>query len=504
MNFIPTVNLSNGKLIWAAILMALIVLVAHNIYIHPWMIDDAFISFRYSENMASGNGVVFNPGERVEGYTSFLWVVILALGAKIGFDIVMLSKFFGFFFGAVVLILLGHAHYFIRGIEVKSSALATLFLGTCGVFTPWASSGLEVNMFMFFSLLTIFCHLRFRKPGGAARHTNILLGLLAALTALARPEGLIIFALILVDSIRLSLINKDIGPLYLFLGFAVLFIPYYVWRYFYYGFPFPNTFYNKVGTSAYQFLRGAKYTVKFAFTVLAILAPVIELLFNKRIFRKIHDLYFLVIFVSVYTLYTTVVGGDVFPAYRFFTPIIPILSLLAAVALASLVSSKGMIIRLSALIVLFNLVQLRTNYYIHYHIKELDTVAWEGKEVGLWFRDNIDGGATLAINSAGAISYYSKLKVVDMLGLTDEHIAHVKTQDFGKGASGHEKGDGAYVLSRKPDIIQFGTTYGWEKPEYLGDEQIYASQEFQRDYTMKTADLPSGNRLVYFERDAGN
>ena len=42
-------------------------------------IDDAFISFRYAENFAQGKGLVFNSGERVEGYSNFLWVILLGL-----------------------------------------------------------------------------------------------------------------------------------------------------------------------------------------------------------------------------------------------------------------------------------------------------------------------------------------------------------------------------------------------------------------------------------------
>jgi hypothetical protein len=502
--YIPGVNSSEARLTWAAILIALVVLIAHNIYIHPWMIDDAFISFRYAENLSQGNGPVFNIGERVEGYTSFLWVVLLALGAKVGFDIVIVSKFLGFLFGAAGLILLGHAHYFIKEIDVKVSALATVFLGTCGVFTPWASSGMEANMFMFFSLLTILCHLRIRKKEGVAGKTFFMLGLLAALTVLARPEGLMIFAMIITDSIRLYAKSENSGFKYLLLGFVVLFMPHFIWRWSYYGFPLPNTFYNKVGLSVFQILRGVKYTAKFALSCLAILVPVFELLFHGKTLRKIEGMYFLILFVSAYTLYTTFVGGDVFPAYRFFAAVMPILSLLAAVALVNLIQSRGALIRLAILIILFNLAQLRTNYQIYFVIKALDKVAQEGREVGLWFRDNLGSDACIAVNSAGAVSYYSKLKVIDMLGLTDSHIAHLRTEDFGKGASGHEKGDGAYVLSRQPDIIQFGTTYGWVKPEYPGDEQIYASPEFHDSYILKSVDLPSGNELVYYRRRPGH
>ena len=43
-----------------------------------FLTDDAFISFRYVRNLLEGHGLVFNPGEYVEGYTNFLWILELA------------------------------------------------------------------------------------------------------------------------------------------------------------------------------------------------------------------------------------------------------------------------------------------------------------------------------------------------------------------------------------------------------------------------------------------
>src|SRR6266404_6223228 len=54
--------------------------------------DDAFISFRYARNLVEGHGLVFNPGERVEGYTNFVWVLLAALFMKIGIDPVLALK----------------------------------------------------------------------------------------------------------------------------------------------------------------------------------------------------------------------------------------------------------------------------------------------------------------------------------------------------------------------------------------------------------------------------
>ena len=63
-----------------------LVLVAHVAYRStPWFpADDAYISFRYADNWASGEGPVFNPGERVEGYSNFLFVLLLKLCAEVG------------------------------------------------------------------------------------------------------------------------------------------------------------------------------------------------------------------------------------------------------------------------------------------------------------------------------------------------------------------------------------------------------------------------------------
>jgi hypothetical protein len=54
--------------------------------------DDSFISYRYADNLVHGSGLVFNPNERVEGYTNFLWTVLLAAGISLGADVIWFSK----------------------------------------------------------------------------------------------------------------------------------------------------------------------------------------------------------------------------------------------------------------------------------------------------------------------------------------------------------------------------------------------------------------------------
>ena len=52
----------------------------------PVAYDDAYISYRYADNAVRGLGVVFNPGERVEGYTNFAWTAIHALPERLGWS----------------------------------------------------------------------------------------------------------------------------------------------------------------------------------------------------------------------------------------------------------------------------------------------------------------------------------------------------------------------------------------------------------------------------------
>ena len=52
--------------------------------------DDAFITFRYSKHLAEGLGPVWNPGDSppVEGYTNFLWMVLMVIPHWLGMEVV--------------------------------------------------------------------------------------------------------------------------------------------------------------------------------------------------------------------------------------------------------------------------------------------------------------------------------------------------------------------------------------------------------------------------------
>ena len=119
-------------------------------------IDDVAISYRYAQHLALGEGLAWNPGQPpVEGYSNFLWVLLLAGARTIGFDIEIFSKFAGVAFALAALVFLyllsrrlwAGRHY---------GWMPPLVVAVCPVWVLWAVSGLELAMVSFFLVLTIF------------------------------------------------------------------------------------------------------------------------------------------------------------------------------------------------------------------------------------------------------------------------------------------------------------------------------------------------------------
>ena len=88
-----------------------------------------------------------------------------------------------------------------------------------------------------------------------------------------------------------------------------------------------------------------------------------------------------------------------------------------------------------------------------------------------------------------------------MLGLNDTTIAHRQIADMGTGLAGHEKGDGAYVLKRRPALIQFHSSLGRLEPSFRSDRELYALPEFHLKYRPVEVPIPAlGESAVFYLR----
>jgi hypothetical protein len=461
----------------------------HFAVIVPWRHDDAFIAYRYAENWAAGEGPVYNPGERVEGYTSFLWVALLALGHRLGADTVLLSQVLGFVFAAATVVLVAACRRWLRDLD---PATAVLLLSCCGVFTTWPRSGMETSLVTLLTTGFALLHLALvsAAPPVAGRRAAMY-GMLGAVLVMTRPDTVILVGLGWLDLIRRHRWREARG---MALGFAVLYLPYFAWRWGYYGWLLPNTFYVKVGFGAAVVKRGLVYAGRFLIPALGLVVPIAAALAVRRGRAALARLALVGAFLLAHTAYVIAVGGDFTAAFRFFAPVVPLLAIVAARAQRALFSVRAaMVVTVASCT--YGVMATRWVREITHYMRG-EKVAEQGEEVGRWLARHAPPDAVLATNTAGSIPYYSGLRTIDMLGLNDVHIAHREQPGLGRHMAGHERHDGLYVLSRGPHYIHFGSSRGSIEPKYPGDHEIAQSPDFRRDYVLDVHRMV-GRRFVY-------
>jgi hypothetical protein len=134
------------------------------------------------------------------------------------------------------------------------------------------------------------------------------------------------------------------------------------------------------------------------------------------------------------------------------------------------------------------------------------------RAVGEWLHDHTPPSVLIATSSIGALPYYADRPLLDMMGLTDKHIGHVKIAAMGSGAAGHEKGDGQYVLERKPDIILFDKGHLFPKEVSLDEVlagargvselDIAHTTEFLHGYELRRTPMKAGVLHWFVRRDS--
>ncbi len=482
-------------------LATLVALVGYSSIIWPAAFtDDAFISFHYARNLVAGHGLVFNPGERVEGYTNFLWTMLAAFTIWLGGDPV----FWGFAAGVIIGLAIVLLTYRVAALVADprwglAAALLVASSQSLLVYTA-RGAGMETGLFTLLILVgggIYLSALLAKHPDHARRYA--LAGVIFALTAFTRPEGVMVFGLTLGHAVLVA-VSGRLRPggsyvrtlrialreaLPLAVSFLALFVPYFLWRIWYYGDLLPNTFYAKTGGGIQQWLRGLNYAIDFAFIfggpllLIAAAAPFVGLADcsrskgERRIVLATPAGYLWLVCL-IYTAYIIYVGGDHFPGERFFVPIVPFLAVLIVLGSSALMTTsfvrRARQMAHAAVVVAIvaaALVGLNRGEAFERRVLGNDESVWIWADLGLWLNQNTPPDASVAASGIGAIAYYSQRETIDLHGLTDRHIARAVVDDMGSGAAGHEKRDPEYVLNvRKPTYIpQF-----WE--DYFGGANI--------------------------------
>ena len=300
-------ELNRYKFIALLIFIAVITLLA-------WQSDDSYHAYIMAKNLVDGNGFVYNIGQRSTASTCPLYTLVIAAGYFIIRNMFFVSLLINIVFSALAFKIL------ISGFARSKKQIIFCLLVTLGSvsFVSYTTSGLENSMLFFLGALFMKIYLSHERYGTA---DMLKLALLVALIAMTRMDAVLIFAPMAVFVYLTKRDAVSFGKAVL-LGILGL-LPFVLWELFatfYYGFPFPNTAYVKLGTDiplTDYLIRGVRYYLNAAVCDPVILIVPLFVLLAAVSVKKAQYIACMAGPV-VYGLYLLYIGGD-FMMGRHFT-----------------------------------------------------------------------------------------------------------------------------------------------------------------------------------------
>lgn len=463
----PTADASSGgRAIGRAIAAAAVAFGVVRAASLAWTSDDAYISFRYARNLADGLGLVYNAGERVEGYTNFLWTLWCALGLRLGFaaerwaDVASIACY-----GATIALLAG-AWWRKPAAGALALPLAAALLAVHHDAAVFATSGLETALFGLlgvagFTALAGFGEAAVAAPG--PRRAAVA-GLALALATLTRPDGALWLAA--GGAWTLARGRPRIFAAAAFAGVALAILgPWAAWKLAYYGDLMPNTYYAKSASRGW-WDQGVVYARLYfrQYGVLALAVPLAAVAWVRRAPGRERAALALA-FALPYVAYVIHVGGD-FMYARLLVPTAPFFALALEAALpaavphavASRVAAAALVAALAFAPRPFagegwvrGIVDERAFYTEERRRKAREVAATlERLGSGLPLRVVISG-------QQGIVSYRSRVPVAieASTGLTDAYVARLPLAE--RGRPGHEKGAPlSYLIDRRRAHLYLG------------------------------------------------
>ncbi len=441
-----------------------------------WVADDAFISFRYVLSFVNGNGLTFNSGEKVEGFTNFLWTVLLIPFSAAGLDLEQASVVLGL---AAFAVLLAVFLYFSRGWRTEARAAAFLFFCAHRHLQIFATSGLETMLFTLFVTSGVLCISALRTMRSRSLGFFVL-----ALAVLTRPDGAIVYAVCAALDlgghlkVRESRSAAAVMRSFVSVHAAAMAILLPVWaaKSLYYGSIVPNTFYAKSASDPYL-SQGIRYAALYfsAYWPLGLV-----LVASAVMSIRSAGLRMPLAVCGAYIAWVIYVGGD-FMFARFLIPITPLLIYCAGILISEI---SGRTWRYAASFLLLSGLILKPDPFagsiaVHGISEENRIYTRSGRQE---MRRTAEGlrEALLAANpriafvgaqAAFAYYWYPLFAIESETGLTDRVIASRRVTE--RGHVGHEKqADPAYLISRGVDVWLRPPPPGFEPEAILTIEGI--------------------------------
>ncbi len=484
-----------GRTHLAVVVVPVLGALVHALRFTGCSVDDAYISFRYAANLARGQGLVFNAGERVEGFSNFLWTLLAAAMLRVGASAPLWMPLVAL--GALLALVAVTA----RGVRALADdpAHPGALRGSVAAAVVALSGGLGYHAFA--GLETVPFTLAFTVAALAAvqrRPTSF--AVVTAVAFLLRPEaglvgawGLAVLALG-PDGRRRAL--RATALLALLVG------PYLAWKWSYFGALLPNTLHAKTPDR----VAGLHYLGAWMASAggLALLAAtgLRRMRFAERA---------LLALVALHTAAVVLEGGDWMLGFRLFLPSLPCLAVVFEAQLRERLAAPGTFAPraaalLSALAVLLWGAQNVVDGGRIAHVNELQ--APQDEAHAALARELRDRGArSVGLHDIGVFGYAApSVRIADLGALTDTTLARLP------GGMGRKHVDDAWLLARNPDLLLFnafpvgalGDPHPVLRVQWPVERRLMALATFRERYVAECAASIAGYHvaLVYRRRDA--
>ena len=420
------------------------------------LFDDALISMRYARHLANGEGLTWNPGERVEGYTNLGWTLIMALLHLPGWSCSNTCLAVQILGAVILWLCLIATAKLARAVMLPPVAACGAVVLTAAYYNLllFSLSGMETALLCLLVTFSFVATCRsLRRREGSARPFIWL-----AMAVLVRPDALLIVAFSAI--VQLFAARKKrwhiLGGL-LFVGGVLGLLT--IWRWSYYCNWLPNTYYLKVTgwPLADRLTAGLRQAL---WTGMTLAVPFV---ISLTCFLRVKPWHWLL--VGSFTLmlaYQTWVGGDFVSLSRFVVPVVPGLLVATVWGMEQLLrafltyrhSPAARAARIAMAVVVVGAINgplLKQLFLLE------PTYGSQNAAMNLRLYRAIehtaDRDASVAVTWAGLVPYFSDRQCYDLLGKCDPVIARMQAIP-GVNWAGHNKHDLRYSIStHQPDLI---------------------------------------------------
>lgn len=435
--------------------------------------DDPYITFRYAQNWADGNGLVFNLGERVLGTTAPLYALLLGVGARAGIDIPILAGCLTIASIAIVGILIH------RLLDHEGHSTAGIIAGLVTVTHPLIgdTQGFELNIFFAFVLGGAWAY-RKRRPG--------LAGLLLAAATLTRGDGLVPAGLIGCHALFTDRRAFWVYTIALVAPLTVCAAAGYA----YYGHPLPGTLEAKRAMGQSGFWRTYLYGGARVAVLYMLLSPITAVvpLFAVIGARQVSEdaSWFACGLVVWAILISAAYAAMGIPsAYHYYTQFIPCMAVLAALG-AQRVKDRVDAIHPRAFAVAVAVVIAAQLWPAHRGMTNPEPRYGLYREAAKQLPSIVSDGERVAAVEIGIVGYFSGVNILDLVGLTEPRVRpRLAEGDVGWG-----------VWALRPEYLLFH-----DPPWQSIETGVVEAPDFERQYErVRTFEGEPPFRLALYRR----